>query len=114
MISYSSDSNTVVALFGKLESILQKTVTTQAIFKNESFHKGAMLVPRLVLSNILHSWKEKEFLNALETKRIVQPKVVGTFRAWDASFKGCYRYIFACLFIFADFARKSKRELLSN
>ena len=73
--SYESDSNTVVALFQKLESSLQKAAATQAIFKNESFYKVVMLVPKLVLSNILHSWKEKEFLNALETTRIIQPEL---------------------------------------
>ena len=77
--SYKSDSNTVVALFWKLESSLQKAAATQAIFKNESFYKVVMLVPKLVLSNILHSWKEKEFLNALETTRIVQPELVWNY-----------------------------------
>ena len=45
VISYKSDFNTVVVLFWKLESSLQKNAATQAIFKNESFRKGVMLVP---------------------------------------------------------------------
>ena len=76
MILYKGDLNTVAALFRNLESCLEKTAATQAKFKNESFHKGVMLAPKLVLSNIFHSSKEKEFLNALETTRILQPKLV--------------------------------------
>ena len=79
VISYKSDSSTAVALFWKLESSLQETAATQAIFKNESFQKGVMLVPKLVLSNTLLSWREKEFLNILETTKVVQPKLVWNY-----------------------------------
>ena len=96
VISYKSESKTVVVLFWKLQSSLKKDCShPSCIFlKNEKFHKGVMLVPKLVLSNILLSWKEKEFLTALKTTTIVQPKLVWNyrffkvviFRAWDATF----------------------------
>ena len=75
VISYKNDSNTVILKI-TVQSSEDCCHPNYIFFKNESFHKGVMLVSKLVLSNILLSWKEKEFLNALETTRIVQPKLV--------------------------------------